>query len=100
MTEVNQKTGLPLLDEEEKAKNAKGAVAAGIFINLVFTAVGGGIAWAITKWGSASAYDAKITTLRVIDPNFMYAYIACVVFAYVVVFLNFYPVFFKEQVMR
>ena len=98
--EVNSKTGLPMLDEAEKAKNAKGAVAAGIVLNLVFTAVGGGIAWAVTKWGSTSAYDAKITTLRTIDPNFMYAYLACVVFAYVVVFLNFYPVFYKEQVMR
>ena len=39
--EVNSKTGLPMLDEAEKAKNAKGAVAAGIVLNLVFTAVGG-----------------------------------------------------------
>ena len=64
------------------------------------TLIGGGIAWSINKYGSTSAYDAKINTLKSIDENFKYAYIACILFTYFVIALNFYPVWFKDQVLR
>ena len=59
-TEIDSKTGLPLLDQETKSKNAKGAIVAGFVINIVFTLIGVGIAWATYKFGSTDKYDSKI----------------------------------------
>ena len=57
MTDVNPKTGLPLVDEEKAKKNAMIAYPASIFLQVVLQAIGLGIAYCVYTFGSTDKYD-------------------------------------------
>ena len=91
-------TGLPLIEKEEKASNIKKAAIRVSVILSIYLALGIGIAFLIMKYGSTDTYNARIEIA--IEYDLKWAYLGTIIFAATVIFLNFYPVFSKEKVMR
>ena len=58
--ECNPKTGLPLIDEEEKSKNAKKGLIVVNVLALVLFGIGYGIAYCIYRFGSTDLYDRRL----------------------------------------
>ena len=65
---------------------------------IVFQAIGAGIACAIYFWGSREDYDRKLAAGKLLDMCWP-AFSVCV-FAWTVVYLNIFPMFYKEQFMK
>ena len=95
---MNTKTGLPLIDQEEKASNGKKALCGVVMMLLIFTGVGVGIAYLIMMFGSTDLYNARIEIAK--QYELKWAYISVVIFGLAVCWLNLYPVQYKEAVMR
>ena len=96
--EINKQTGLPLIDQETKTKNSSKAIRFGFILNIMFSLIGIGIAYLIYKYGSTDLYNSRIETAKLYDLK--WAYIAVWVFAFQVIWLNFYPMPYKESVMN
>ena len=99
---INEKTGLPLFDDDaEKAKAGKKGFVTVVIIHLIFTLLGVGIAYLIYKFGSTEDYDRAIKMWKGgKDADYKWPWLAIIIYCYMVVFLNMWPVYFKEQVMR
>ena len=65
---------------------------------IVFASIGYGIAFATYTWGSKDKYDAKISQAKA--QELAWPTLAVVIFGFSVVWLNIYPVFYKEQIMK
>ena len=96
--EINKTTGLPLIDQETKVKNARKAKIFGFVALTMMSLIGIGIAILTYKFGSTEVYDARIETAKLYDLK--WAFMACWIFTFQVVWLNFYPLQFKEVVMN
>ena len=64
-----------------------------IFCHLI----GLGIAWAVFRWGSPDDYDLRIAGIKAGD--LQWPVIAIALYHYMVIFLNVYPMVFKERCM-
>ena len=95
--QVNPKTGLPVLMEEEKEKSMKDYKLKAFVGPIVTPLIGTGIAFLIYRFGSKDSYDVKIQAAGEFDAQWLI--LALMIFSFVVTWLNMYPVRFKDQFM-
>ena len=96
--EINKRTGLPLMDVNRAAKKARGGVCTIFVFPVVLTLIGYGITLAIHKNGNTAQYDYKIA---IVYANEMQnAYLIAYLFSVLVIFLNMFPIIFKEKIME
>ena len=91
-------TGIPKYDLSTARGHACKAVASTAAVMVLFQAIGAGIACAIYFLGSTEDYDKRLEAGKKADLCWP-AFSVCV-FALTVVFLNFFPMFYKEQFMK
>eukprot|EP00005_Dracoamoeba_jomungandri_P003697 CAMPEP_0174251728 /NCGR_PEP_ID=MMETSP0439-20130205/1461_1 /TAXON_ID=0 /ORGANISM="Stereomyxa ramosa, Strain Chinc5" /LENGTH=224 /DNA_ID=CAMNT_0015332125 /DNA_START=54 /DNA_END=728 /DNA_ORIENTATION=- len=90
--------GLPDMDKNEKAAGASSGRKALVLLSFIPLLIGFGIAYAVYKFGSTGAYDRKILTI--IGNELHWGYLAALIFARLVSFVNLYPMIYKAMVMR
>ena len=64
MTNKNEKTGLPLIDQETKEKKMKFVPLGQFIVPIITTAIGYGIAYAVYAWGDRAKFDANLRTVK------------------------------------
>ena len=96
--EYDQTTGLPKMDQEyARAAGKKGLIGTTVAM-IIFAGIGYGIAYATYIWGSTDKYDAKINQAK--QQELAWPCLAVVIFGFAVIWLNIFPVFYKEQIMK
>ena len=66
-------------------------------IMVVLQLIGLGIVWAVFTWGSTDDYDLRIAVIKAGDLH--WPVLAIALYHYMVIFLNVYPMVFKERCM-
>ena len=97
MTEKNEKTGLPMIDQETKDKKMKQAQFGQFIAPIVTTLIGYGIAYLVYHWGDIAKFDRNLRTVKSLELQWYAA--AMVVFNITIQWMNQYPMRYKEQVM-
>ena len=94
-------TGLPEITEEEKNKKKCPATVGTSISMIVKQAFGVGIAWLIYFFGSTDEYNGTIKWWNErFNTSYKWAFLTVPIYASLVIWLNLYPVRYKEIVMR
>merc|ERR1719266_915824 len=91
-------TGIPKYDLATARGHACKQVFSTVMVMVVFQAIGAGIACAIYFWGDTENYNMRLEAGKKNDMCWP-AFSVCV-FAFTVVYLNIFPMFYKEQFMK
>ena len=96
--EYDPVTGLPKMDEAAaKSAGCKGLVVTLVF-NLVFHAIGAGIAALILIFGDKDSYNTNFEAGKAAE--LAWPALSVYIFGLCVVWLNVFPVTYKEQIMK
>ena len=98
MTDKNEKTGLPQIDQDTKDMTLKKAQFGAIVAPIVTTLIGYGIAYLVYQQGDTEKFDRNLRTVKDLELHWYYA--AMVVFNITIQWMNQYPMRYKEQVMK
>ena len=90
--------GLPGIDAAERSAAQRRSYFTLPALFVFQLALGFALALAVYRGGSTAQYDSKIA--RVKEERLHWAYLSALVFARLVAFLNYFPVFYKARLMR
>ena len=96
--EYDAVTGLPKIDQETARESGKKGLIGTTIGMIIFAAIGYGIAFATYTYGSTAKYDAKIAQGK--QQELAWPCFAVVAFGFSVVWVNIFPMFYKEQIMK
>ena len=94
---TNAKTGLPEIDEGTRAKFSTLSGLGAFIFPAVSTAIGYGLAYLIYTYGDTSKYDSRRDICKSYDLEWLL--LSLIIFALIVVWINMYPMRFKERFM-
>ena len=95
--EINPKTGLPQVDQETAAANAKKASVFPFILITILQGIGLAVAYGIDKFYSDDITTSALKTAK--ERDLKWAYLASLFFSYTVYWQNMYPLRYKESVM-
>ena len=91
------KTGLPVLDAAKASKNSWTNSIVSVVILLLFPAIGAGLAYLIYLNGDTAKYDSRINIAKTNRLEWLMD--AIIIFQLCVMWMNLYPMRFKEAIM-
>ena len=68
-------------------------------LQIVLQAIGVGAAYCIYRFGSMEKYDANIKAVKATCEDFEFAFLGTIIFAYMIIWINIMPGYYKEQCM-
>jgi hypothetical protein len=94
----DQETGMPVFTPEESAKAVKNGMGSTLIGPIILAFMNFGLACLIFFFGSYDKYVAKVSMQ--IEGDYHWLFLGAYMFSRLVTFLNWYPVTYKEAIMK
>ena len=96
--EYDPVTGLPKVDEATARSHGCKSLVSTVVLMLIFHAIGAGIAALILIFGDKDSYNTRLEAGKAAE--MAWPALAVYIFGLCVIWLNVFPVFYKEQIMK